>query len=336
MLRSRLLFFRIGHVKKCGETPSPNYLRTKADHLQHSLKLQQHPTCFQRSIRRSSRCQLLPFIPRISCTARDYLTMDLPVKEHVTNFAVSAAELEGKIQDPNQQFILIILNYTLPSFTPVLWQQAKRLRMCADGGANRLFDEMPLLFPKESPDSVRRRFVPDVIKGDLDSLRPEVADFYRALGCRIVDLSEDQDSTDLHKCVAFVLDTTPEPDRDRLKVLVVGALGGRFDHEAGNMHVLFCFPQLAISLLSDDNLVALLPRGFRHVIRPRATWQGPKCGLIPLGAPSLSTTSTGLQWNLDARPMSFGTLVSTCNEIVSDEVTVESDVSLIWTTEVQL
>jgi thiamine pyrophosphokinase len=56
------------------------------------------------------------------------------------------------------------------------------IRICADGGANRLYDSAPgWAFAKEST-SARRNFLPTVIKGDLDSLRPEVADFYSSHG----------------------------------------------------------------------------------------------------------------------------------------------------------
>ena len=44
---------------------------------------------------------------------------------------------------------------------------AASFRICADGGANRLYDLMPTLFPDEHPTDVRSRFVPDIIKGAL-------------------------------------------------------------------------------------------------------------------------------------------------------------------------
>ncbi|PKI18232.1 hypothetical protein CRG98_049494, partial [Punica granatum] len=49
---------------------------------------------------------------------------------------------------PSLNYALIVLNQRLPRFTPLLWQHAQ-LRLCADGGANRVFDEMPGLFPHE-------------------------------------------------------------------------------------------------------------------------------------------------------------------------------------------
>ncbi|KAG0450717.1 hypothetical protein HPP92_026592 [Vanilla planifolia] len=71
---------------------------------------------------------------------------------------------------PESVHALVVLNQRLPSFTPLLWQRAMgndsrsfcrtaKLRLCADGGANRLFDELPEMFPEEDPAEVRSRFV---------------------------------------------------------------------------------------------------------------------------------------------------------------------------------
>lgn len=84
----------------------------------------------------------------------------------------------------------------------------------------------------------------------------------------------------------------------QLCILVAGALGGRFDHEAGNLNVLYKFSNIQIVLLSDDCLIQLLPKTHCHEIHIQSSAEGPHCGLIPVGAPSVSTTTTGLQWDL--------------------------------------
>lgn len=80
---------------------------------------------------------------------------------------------------------VIVLNQRLPRFAPLLWRggipsflplflnwsllsllsgsfgflcRAARLRVCADGGANRLFDELPAILSQEDPADVRRRY----------------------------------------------------------------------------------------------------------------------------------------------------------------------------------
>ncbi|KAA3462491.1 thiamine pyrophosphokinase 1-like isoform X1 [Gossypium australe] len=91
-----------------------------------------------------------------------------------------------------------------------------QLHLCADGGANRLYDEMPLFFPQEDASHVRRRYKPDVIKGDMDSIRREVLEFYASLGTEIVDKSHDQDTTDLHKCVTYIRDSALGLDKSNV------------------------------------------------------------------------------------------------------------------------
>lgn len=84
----------------------------------------------------------------------------------------------------------------------------------------------------------------------------------------------------------------------QLCILVAGALGGRFDHEVGNINVLYRFSTMRIILLSDDCLIHLLPRTHHHEIHIQSSVEGPHCGLVPIGTPSGSTTTTGLQWDL--------------------------------------
>lgn len=51
-----------------------------------------------------------------------------------------------------------------------LWNSFE-CKICADGGANRLFDQIEA--------GRRSLFIPDFIVGDLDSVRPDVRQFYR-------------------------------------------------------------------------------------------------------------------------------------------------------------
>ncbi|MCD9639951.1 cAMP-dependent protein kinase subunit [Datura stramonium] len=230
---------------------------------------------------------------------------------------------------PALMYALVILNQRLPRFTPLLWKHAQ-VHICADGGANRVFDELPSFFPHEEPSDIRKRYKPYAIKGDMDSIRTEVLDYYRDLGTKIIDESHDQDTTDLHKCVAYIRDLL-NLEHPNLCILVTGALGGRFDHEMGNINVTCRFPSIRIILLSDDCLIQLLPSTHHHKIHIHSSVEGPHCGLIPIGTVARRTTTTGLRWNLDNTEMRFGGLVSTSNIVKENIVTVQSDSDLLWT-----
>lgn len=84
-----------------------------------------------------------------------------------------------------------------------LWRRA-RLRVCADGGANRLFDATLRSHGAASSTSsaspTGEQFLPTLVCGDLDSIRTDVAIHYANEHVPIVR-SVCQDTTDLEKCL---------------------------------------------------------------------------------------------------------------------------------------
>ncbi|GBG63033.1 hypothetical protein CBR_g34733 [Chara braunii] len=78
-----------------------------------------------------------------------------PELHHVTDFCIDEKALQSPVSSLTHNLIIIILNQELPICTPALWKQGQ-LHICADGGANRLYDELPFFFPLEAADTVRR------------------------------------------------------------------------------------------------------------------------------------------------------------------------------------
>lgn len=170
---------------------------------------------------------------------------------------------------------LIILNQPVPSkLLTDIWHKVS-IRICADGGANRL---------------MHLGLIPDKIVGDLDSLEENASDFYS--GVEIVHI-KDQDTNDFEKCVGIVGDMSVEIDQ----ILAIGALGGRFDHEMANISTLYKYPGLKIYLISRESIVFLLDAG-KHMIYSCANDVfKSNCGLLPIKAPAVVKTH-GFKWDL--------------------------------------
>jgi len=202
-----------------------------------------------------------------------------------------------------------------------LWGAADT-RVCADGGANRLYALDPELLPTE-------------ITGDLDSLQPEVRAYYAARGVPITK-RHDQDKHDLDKALQAVHGTGPGPAPHT--VVVWGAFGTRFDHVMASINTLYHWADRfegELLLLSATSLAVLVPAGRPTTIVPAPGLEGPTCGLIPVGARADRVTTTGLTWNLDGAPLEFGGLISTSNAVAAPGAPVGVDASgpLVWTSE---
>jgi len=241
-------------------------------------------------------------------------------------------------QAPGQASALVILNTDCigPLFYR-LWDMAA-LRICADGGANRLHDSLN--------DMERKHFVPDVIKGDLDSVRPPVADFYRSLGTSVVK-DPNQNNNDVEKCLDTIKLAHLGPGKQAVlpppescNVFVLGGLGPRFDHAMANLHLLYKYtPEFNRLILFGHESTATLLFPGRHVLFPDLDYEGPICGLIPVGGICRRVTTKGLRWNLTEDRLSFGGLVSTSNMMeplgTDSTISIENSDPLVWTTSIK-
>mmetsp|Transcript_84097 Transcript_84097/g.238572 ORF Transcript_84097/g.238572 Transcript_84097/m.238572 type:complete len:257 (-) Transcript_84097:48-818(-) len=240
--------------------------------------------------------------------------------EWVADFLLDAGGCgPGPAADPAGPCVALVMINT-PLSEPrlrQLWALTK-YHICADGAANRL--------NKSCPD-----LLPDFIVGDLDSATPDVLQTYKSRGVEVLDLSHDQDSTDLEKALAVV------KGRKFDKIVVAGAFAGvdgRLDHTFGIANTLFLNPDMDIAVVGDDCFMFLLGPGEHTIVVPHAAG-APHCGLVPIGKACTSISTTGLRWNMTDQPMEFGGLVSVCNRVdpaaAGGRVWVKADTHVLWT-----
>ncbi|KAF2817025.1 thiamine pyrophosphokinase-like protein 1 [Mytilinidion resinicola] len=225
---------------------------------------------------------------------------------------------------------LLILNQPISPFEVFerLWRHS-RYRICADGGANRLFDifDGPL-------EHARADFLPSIIHGDLDSLRDDVRQYYSSKG---VEVSQDPDqySTDFRKAIRKIEKT--DLSSPRREVLILGTLSGRVDQGLGLLHEMTREetrnPNLRLWLISETNVSWILRPG-RNTISTGLSAGYFTCnvGIVPVYGPAQITTS-GLEWDVQDWATQMGHQVSTSNHAMGEQVEVETDASVLFTIE---
>ncbi|KAJ3762040.1 thiamine pyrophosphokinase [Lentinula raphanica] len=226
--------------------------------------------------------------------------------------------------------VLIILNQPF-SFALLqrLWNSTC-WHCCADGGANRLLDTLRQQSLDESS------YLPDLVKGDLDSLRPDVRKYYESKGV-MVEEDDDQDSTDFMKCVSAIIEKEKKEGISQYEIVVLGGLAGRLDQTIHTLSYLHKLRKVRerVYVATDDNICWVLDSG-EHVIEIDHTILGVTCGLLPVGIESTILSTSGLRWNLANHPSSFDGLVSSSNHLVpSENVWVRTSSPILWTVELR-
>ncbi|GJE96603.1 thiamin pyrophosphokinase [Phanerochaete sordida] len=246
--------------------------------------------------------------------------------------------LEPPAEQNARKYALLILNqpFSLPLLQK-LWSST-HWRCCADGGANRLHDVLaePSV-PKRTPeDDPRTTYLPDLIKGDLDSLRDDVREYYASQNVSVVQ-DHDQYSTDLMKCV-FALQEKEAAEGTQYDLVILGGLSGRLDQTVHTLSYLYKLRKTRerVFCVTDDNVAWLLDAG-EHVIHVNHAYMGKTCGMLPLGIDSTILTTSGLEWNLTETESHFDGMVSTSNHLVPGEpVRIKTTKPLFWTVELRV
>jgi thiamine pyrophosphokinase len=166
--------------------------------------------------------------------------------------------------------------------------------ICADGGANT---------------AAYFNCSPDLIIGDLDSIKKETLAFFKKVDVREL---KDQNSTDLEKALTAAL------QKRYKEIVVLGATGGRLDHAIGNLSALAKFSPKARITFVDDT-------GKFFSVNHSGEFNSPVgtiISLLPLSRCSGIVTK-GLKWNLKNESLELGIRESTSNVSISSPVNIK-------------
>jgi len=171
------------------------------------------------------------------------------------------------------------------------------LLLAADGGANHL---------------ARIGLRPEAVVGDMDSIRPGVR---RWVGESHVIHRADQDTTDLHKTLAYAID-----ERGAERVTVLALLGGRVDHSLENLALLTRWSARAeIDAWDGTTRVVPVTNELELSLEP-----GQTVSLIPMGRCE-GVRTAGLKWPLSGEALDLRERTGVSNLVTERSVRISRD-----------
>jgi thiamine pyrophosphokinase len=189
---------------------------------------------------------------------------------------------------------LILANGQPPpkSVINYLVQKDFRTLICADGGANAC---------------VKMDIIPDYIIGDLDSIKPDVYDYYYDK-CEIIKVDR-QNDTDVEKCLKFAIKKKFD------EVILLGATGDRLDHTFCNIGiVLKYYDQIKINIIHHKSFLS----AYNGEITLN-TFPGETVSIYGIDSKT-KIKSRGLKYPLKNISLPFGVKESTSNVALQKKV----------------
>ena len=121
--------------------------------------------------------------------------------------------------------------------------------ICADGGANNLF---------------KLNIIPKLIIGDLDSIKPDVLEYYSSK-TKVIKV-KDQNSTDIEKCLNKLI------KMNYSEVVLLGCTGNRLDHSLGNLSIMYKYAEkIKTHLVHYQSFISIFSNNFSLKTTPGET-----------------------------------------------------------------
>ncbi|MEM9773985.1 MAG: thiamine diphosphokinase [Chloroflexota bacterium] len=165
--------------------------------------------------------------------------------------------------------------------------------------------------------------IPDVVVGDLDSLDPAAIKILEDNWVNVFRSNPEKDETDLEIALLYYANL---PAWKMSSAVILGAQGGRLDHEIANL-MLLTHPNLQqrrIEIRDEHQTTFLISE--RAEIYGRA---GDTVSLIPLKGDSLIKNTTNLKWPLIDSLLKFGPARGVSNVMTASSSTVEIESGLV-------
>lgn len=145
---------------------------------------------------------------------------------------------------------------------------------------------------------------PDLIVGDMDSYDGNTGKF----SCATVSFPREKDKTDTELAIEFARDVSPD------EIIIIGALGKRFDHALGNIHLL-CkgfTTGIPVVIIDSHQRIDLVWKNL-YVDSGKA---GDVISLIPFSSEVTGIVTSGLKYPLENETLYAGETRGISNEIL--------------------
>lgn len=154
---------------------------------------------------------------------------------------------------------------------------------------------------------------PDILIGDFDSLEADEVAQYEAEGTEAIRHPKRKDHTDLELAVHYAHQAGAS------EILVLGALGARWDQTVANVLLPAAFPPLRMSLLDGNQELHYLHSGDKLEINGQV---GDTVSLIPLSSRVEGITTQNLEYPLEAGVLVFGSTRGVSNVLLKRQASV--------------
>ncbi|MFA9422540.1 MAG: thiamine diphosphokinase [Sedimentibacter sp.] len=182
--------------------------------------------------------------------------------------------------------------------------------ICADGGLKKA-DHMGIL--------------PNAILGDFDSVDPDILKKYMLMNIETKKFPPEKDFTDMELSIEFAV------EKGYKKLVLISALGSRFDHSVANIMLIEKYLKLGIriEIIDNNNKIQIISDNTEICIESK---KNSFVSIVPLTDTISGLTLEGFKYPLDKKTVNRGSAQCVSNEIVSNygRVSLEKGTALLF------